>query len=124
LRGNALVICDYTIALGGSHETCAPQIFASGRGRCGAAHGVADRAGRSISVAADHDDRAPRPIIDKLNIAVGDALGNPQVRQRFMEMGLELPAPEQQTPEALAAYQKAEIEKWWPIIKAAGIRGE
>ena len=41
-----------------------------------------------------------------------------------MEMGFELPAREQQTPEALAAYQKAEIEKWWPIVKAAGIKGE
>ena len=66
----------------------------------------------------------PRPIIDKLNAAVGGALGNPQVRQRLVEMGLELPAREQQTPEALAAYQKAEIEKWWPIVKAAGIKGE
>jgi len=46
------------------------------------------------------------------------------VRQRLMEMGLELPAREQQTPEALAAYQKAEIEKWWPIVKAAGIKAE
>ena len=63
-------------------------------------------------------------MIDKLNIAVRDALGNPQVRQRLMEMGLELPAREQQTPEALAAYQKAEIEKWWPIVKAAGIKPE
>jgi tripartite-type tricarboxylate transporter receptor subunit TctC len=66
----------------------------------------------------------PRPIIDKLNTAVGGALGNPQVRQRLMEMGLELPARGQQTPEALAAYQKAEIEKWWPIVKAAGIKAE
>jgi tripartite-type tricarboxylate transporter receptor subunit TctC len=66
----------------------------------------------------------PRPIIDKLNIAVRDALGNPQVRQRLMEMGLELPTRERQTPEALAAYQKAEIEKWWPIVKAAGIKAE
>jgi tripartite-type tricarboxylate transporter receptor subunit TctC len=66
----------------------------------------------------------PRPIIDKLNIAVGDALDNPQVRRRLVEMGLELPTREQQTPEALGAFQKAEIEKWWPIIKAAGIKPE
>jgi tripartite-type tricarboxylate transporter receptor subunit TctC len=39
-------------------------------------------------------------------------------------MGQELPSPEQQTPEALVAYQKAEIEKWWPIIKAANIKAE
>ena len=66
----------------------------------------------------------PRPIIDKLNIAVGDALGNPQVRRRMIEMGLELPTREQQTPEALAAFQKAEIEKWWPLVKEFGIKAE
>jgi tripartite-type tricarboxylate transporter receptor subunit TctC len=44
------------------------------------------------------------------------------VRQRLIDLGQELPARERQTPEALAAYQKAEIEKWWPIVKAAGIK--
>ena len=43
---------------------------------------------------------------------------------RSLPLGQELPPPEQQTPEALAAYQKAEIEKWWPIIKAANIKAE
>ena len=47
---------------------------------------------------------------------------DPTVRERLTELGQELPASEQQTPEALGAYQKAEIDKWWPIIKAAGIK--
>ena len=52
------------------------------------------------------------------------ALADPTVRQRFSDQGQELPPRDQQTPQALAAYHKAEIEKWWPIIKAANIKGE
>jgi tripartite-type tricarboxylate transporter receptor subunit TctC len=66
----------------------------------------------------------PKDIIAKLNSATVEALGNPVVRQRFADIGQEIFPREQQTPEALAALQKAEIEKWWPIIKAANIRGE
>jgi tripartite-type tricarboxylate transporter receptor subunit TctC len=66
----------------------------------------------------------PKEVIARLNAAVVDALANPVVRQRFADMGTEIPPREQQTPEALGAFQKAEIEKWWPIIKAANIRGE
>jgi tripartite-type tricarboxylate transporter receptor subunit TctC len=51
-------------------------------------------------------------------------LADPAVRQRLADLGYEIPPREQQTPEALGAFQKAEIEKWWPIIKAAGIRAE
>ncbi len=51
-------------------------------------------------------------------------LADPAVKARFAELGLDVASPEQQKPEGLAAYQKAEIEKWWPIIKAAGIKGE
>ena len=60
----------------------------------------------------------------KLNTAVMDALANPTVRARLADLSQQISPPDQQTPEALAAYQKAEIEKWWPIIKAAGIKGE
>jgi tripartite-type tricarboxylate transporter receptor subunit TctC len=52
------------------------------------------------------------------------ALADPAVRQRLAELGFEIPPREQQTPEALAAFHKAEYEKWLPIIKAANIKGE
>jgi tripartite-type tricarboxylate transporter receptor subunit TctC len=52
------------------------------------------------------------------------ALADPAVRARFSELGLDVASREQQTPEGLAAYHKAEIDKWWPVIKAAGIKAE
>jgi len=64
----------------------------------------------------------PKDVVAKLNAAVVDALADKAVRERLTELGQELPAREQLTPEALGAYQKAEIAKWWPIIKAAGIK--
>jgi tripartite-type tricarboxylate transporter receptor subunit TctC len=66
----------------------------------------------------------PREIIDKLNHAVVESLTDATVRKRLADIGQEIYPPEQQTPEALRAYQKAEIEKWWPIVKAAGIKAE
>jgi tripartite-type tricarboxylate transporter receptor subunit TctC len=66
----------------------------------------------------------PADIIAKLNAAMVEALADPKVRARFAQLGLDVAAPEQQTPGGLAAFHKAEIAKWWPIIKAAGIRGE
>jgi tripartite-type tricarboxylate transporter receptor subunit TctC len=68
--------------------------------------------------------RTPEDIITKLKAAVTDALADPTVRARIAALGQDIPPREQQTPEALRALQKAEIEKWWPIIKAAGIRAE
>jgi len=66
----------------------------------------------------------PKEIIAKLNAAAVQALSEPAVRQRFAELGLEMPPRDRLTPEALAAYQKAEIEKWWPVIKDANIKTE
>jgi tripartite-type tricarboxylate transporter receptor subunit TctC len=66
--------------------------------------------------------RTPANIIGKLNAAVGVALADPGVRARLADLGQVIFPRDQQTPKALAALQKAEIAKWWPIIKAAGIK--
>jgi tripartite-type tricarboxylate transporter receptor subunit TctC len=65
-----------------------------------------------------------RDIVAKLNAAVADTLADPVTQKRIADQGLDLPAPDQRTPEALAAYQKAEIEKWWPIVKSANIKAQ
>ena len=67
---------------------------------------------------------APKNVVAELNAAVVEALANPAVQSRLLELGHEVVPRDQQAPQALAAIQKAEIEKWWPIIKAANIRGE
>ena len=64
----------------------------------------------------------PSPVVARLNSAMVDAAADDRVRKRLMEIGQEVLPREQQTPEALGAHQKAEIEKWWPIIKSAGIK--
>jgi tripartite-type tricarboxylate transporter receptor subunit TctC len=66
----------------------------------------------------------PKDVIAKLNAAAVETLADPAVRERLTDLGQEIPPREQQTPEALYTYQKAEIAKWWPIIKAANIRAE
>jgi tripartite-type tricarboxylate transporter receptor subunit TctC len=66
----------------------------------------------------------PKSIIAKLNAAAVDALGDANVRSRLGDLGQEIFPRDQQTPEALRALQTAEIEKWWAIIKEAGIKGE
>jgi tripartite-type tricarboxylate transporter receptor subunit TctC len=66
----------------------------------------------------------PKDIIDKLNSAMVQVLADQAVRARFAELGLDVASREQQTPEGLAAFQKAEIEKWWPIIRAANVKPE
>jgi tripartite-type tricarboxylate transporter receptor subunit TctC len=66
----------------------------------------------------------PKPVIAKLNAAVVAALSDPDVQQRLAKLGQQIPPREQQTPQALAAYQRSEADKWWPIIKAANVRAE
>ena len=64
----------------------------------------------------------PRDIVAKLNAAAVDAMNDPAVRKKFEDLGLQMPPRDQLTPEALGAMQKAEIAKWWPMIKAANVR--
>ena len=64
----------------------------------------------------------PKEIIAKLNATMVQVLADPSVQKRFGELGIEITPPAQQSPEALRAYQKQEAERWWPIIKASGIK--
>jgi tripartite-type tricarboxylate transporter receptor subunit TctC len=66
----------------------------------------------------------PKPIIDKLSAAVAEAFNDPAVQRRIAELGAEAPPPELRTAEAFGAFHKAEVEKWWPFIKAANIKVE
>jgi tripartite-type tricarboxylate transporter receptor subunit TctC len=66
----------------------------------------------------------PKEIIDRLNAATVEALADPAVRSRLADLGMEIFPRERQTPDALAALQKADIEKWWPLIKEFGIKAE
>jgi tripartite-type tricarboxylate transporter receptor subunit TctC len=66
----------------------------------------------------------PREAVMKLNAAMVESLADPAVRARFTELGLDVASREQQSPEGLAAFHQAEIGKWWPMIKAAGIKAE
>jgi tripartite-type tricarboxylate transporter receptor subunit TctC len=66
----------------------------------------------------------PRNIIGKLNAAAVEALADPAVRSRLVDLGVDIFPREQQTPEALGALVKADAEKWWPIAKELGIKAE
>src|SRR5471032_727147 len=66
----------------------------------------------------------PKDVVAKLNGAMMQVLADPTTKAKFAELGLDVAGKEQQTPEGLAAFQKAEIEKWWPIIKSANIKGD
>jgi tripartite-type tricarboxylate transporter receptor subunit TctC len=66
----------------------------------------------------------PKDVIAKLNAAAVAALADPLTRKRLTDLGQEIMPRDRQTPEVLRAFHKAEIDKWWPIIKAAGVKGE
>ena len=66
----------------------------------------------------------PKEASTRLNTVMMETLADPTVTRKFQELGLDKPVREQQTPEALRAFQKAEIDKWWPIIKAHNIKGQ
>jgi tripartite-type tricarboxylate transporter receptor subunit TctC len=64
----------------------------------------------------------PKDVIAKLNAATVEALNDPAVRKQLENLGLQMPPKDKLTPEALGAWQKAEIAKWWPMIKAANVK--
>jgi tripartite-type tricarboxylate transporter receptor subunit TctC len=64
----------------------------------------------------------PKEIVTRLNAAAVDAMNDPMVRGKFEQLGLEMPAKDQLSPEALGAWQKSEIAKWWPMLKAADVK--
>jgi tripartite-type tricarboxylate transporter receptor subunit TctC len=66
----------------------------------------------------------PKEVITKLNAAAVEAMADPLVRKRLGDIGVDIPPRDQQTPEALGALHKAEVEKWWPLIKAENIKAE
>ena len=66
----------------------------------------------------------PSPVVARLNSAMVDAVADEAARKRLMDIGQEILPRDKQTPEALGAHQKAEIEKWWPLIKSAGIKAD
>jgi tripartite-type tricarboxylate transporter receptor subunit TctC len=66
----------------------------------------------------------PKDIVAKLNAATVEAMNDPVVRDKFEKLGLEMPRKDQLSPEALGAWQKSEIAKWWPMIKAADVKVE
>ena len=63
-------------------------------------------------------------MIAKINAAVKQALADPAVIKRLADLGQEIVPVEQQNPAALAAFQQAEMDRWYPIVKAANMKGE
>jgi tripartite-type tricarboxylate transporter receptor subunit TctC len=66
----------------------------------------------------------PKDIVEKLNATMRQVLADPAVESRFADLGIEISPRDQQSPETLRAFQKAEMERWWPIIKASNLKAE
>jgi tripartite-type tricarboxylate transporter receptor subunit TctC len=66
----------------------------------------------------------PKDIVQKLNATMRQVLADSSVEKGFVELGIEISFSDQQSPEALRAFQKAESERWWPIIKSFSVKGE
>jgi tripartite-type tricarboxylate transporter receptor subunit TctC len=66
----------------------------------------------------------PKDIVEKLNATIRQVLADPTVQKRFDDFGIQISPRDQQSPEALRAFQKAETERWWPIIKASNLKAE
>src|ERR1700726_3481748 len=66
----------------------------------------------------------PKEIVEKLNATMRQVLADPSVERSFQDLGIQISPRDQQSPEALRAFQKAEMERWWPIIKASNLRAE
>jgi tripartite-type tricarboxylate transporter receptor subunit TctC len=66
----------------------------------------------------------PKDVIARLNATLTQILADPKVKQRFEELGIQITPLLQQSPDALRAFQKQEADRWWPIIKASGIKAE
>ena len=66
----------------------------------------------------------PKDIVEKLNATIRRVLADPAAVKRFADLGIEISPPDLQTPEALRAFQKAEMDRWWPIIKASNLKAE
>ena len=86
---------------------------------------TAEEAGVPVQVITWHGAWAPKgtpkDVVAKLNAVIVAAMADPATAQRLAGLGMELPPPEHRSPDAFGAYVKAEADKWWPIIKAAGI---
>ena len=90
---------------------------------------TADEAGvPGVHVSTWHGFWAPKgtpaDVVAKINAAALAAMADPATRQRIADLGMDLPPPDQRTPAAFAAFHKAEVEKWFPIVKAAGVKAE
>ena len=126
-----LVVADQTTALPQVRAGTIKGYAVTGRSRLAGAPDIptADEAGlpgyyTSVWCAVWAPKNTPKDIIGKLNAAIVAALDDPTTRRRMIDMGDQIVPRDEQTPERLRALHTAEVDKWWPIIKAAGIKAQ